>query len=65
MEEIAERYAVTVDMARFRSNKTGVSRQARRVSPPAVRLTHRPWTWQLPLSNGKSFGKFTEHWQLR
>jgi hypothetical protein len=37
VEEIAERYAVTVDMARFRFNKTGVSRQARRVSPQAVR----------------------------
>jgi Zn-dependent peptidase ImmA (M78 family) len=29
MEEIAERYDVTVDMARFRLNKTGVAKQIR------------------------------------
>jgi hypothetical protein len=37
VEEIAEQYAVTVDMARFRFNKTGVSRQTRQVSQPAAR----------------------------
>jgi Zn-dependent peptidase ImmA (M78 family) len=37
VEEIAEQYAVTVDMARFRFNKTGVSRQTRQASQPAAR----------------------------